>query len=147
MENASKALLMAGGGLIAMLMIAVAVFLFNTYSNMAPSYEKKISEGEVKKFNSNFTKFEGRTDITVQEIISIINFVKQYQEETEIEVKVIVKPAFDFTEGLIGVIEKNSLTNSIEDGENVYNIKTYTCSKIIMDGPFGTVSEIKFEEN
>lgn len=143
MENASKALLMAGGALIAMLIIAVAVFLFNTYGQIAPSYQKKMEEIEVKKFNSNFTKFEGRKDITVQEIISIVNFVKNYEEETEIKVTVNTPFGNDLSnktnEELVLLIKNNS------NDENSETIKYYECEKITLNGPFGTVDSIKFK--
>lgn len=82
MENASKALLISGGVLIGMLVISIGVYLFATYSGIGSSYEQTMQTTEIQKFNSNFTKFEGRTDITTYEIATLINFIKQHQEQT-----------------------------------------------------------------
>lgn len=88
MENASKAMLISGGVLIAMLVISIGVYLFANYSNVGSSYENRMEAAEIQKFNVNFTKFEGRTDITIHEIVTLTNFVKQYEEKTGIETKV-----------------------------------------------------------
>ena len=86
MENASKALL-----LIAMLILSMAVILFNGYGSLGKTYEEALSESEVKSFNQNFIKFEGRTDITIQEIVSLVNFAKDYKERTDIEVEIYIR--------------------------------------------------------
>lgn len=88
MENASKAMLISGGVLIAMLVISIGVYLFMSYGNISSSYGQNMEAIEIQKFNANFTKFEGRSDITIHEIITLKNFVKQYQEKTEMEIEI-----------------------------------------------------------
>lgn len=90
MENASKALLLAGGVLIALLIFAVGGYLALSSSQISGSYDKKLSADEIRKFNSNFTKFEGREDISAQEIVTIANFVQQYNQENDMNFKVVV---------------------------------------------------------
>ncbi len=142
MENASKALLMAGGVLIAILILTVVVILFNTYGQLAPTYEKELEENEIKKFNNNFTKFEGREDITIQEIVSLTNFAKQYEQETEIGIEVIFS-ATDLTEKdeeyLINLIKDNSVNG---DG----TIKHYKCNSANTEYEYGKVNVIKFQQ-
>ena len=94
MENASKALLMAGGVLVGMLVMAMAVILFTTYGDLGKTYEQTMSEAEIQKFNSNFTKFEGRTDITVHEILTLAKFAKEYEEETGKHIIIRASTAF-----------------------------------------------------
>lgn len=141
MENVSKALLMAGGVLIAILIITVAVILFSTYSQLGIKYEEKISENQIKKFNSNFTKFEGRKDITIQEIVTLTNFAKQYEEETEIHIKVNLS-SNDLTskdEGfLIELIRKNLVK---PDG----TIKYFNCDSENTKYEYGKVNIIEFQ--
>ena len=81
MENASKALLIAGELLIAMLVLAVAVYIVSNVMRVSDAYEHTMSSQEIDKFNSHFTKYEGRWDITAQEIVSTINYAKQFNEE------------------------------------------------------------------
>ncbi len=88
MENATKALLMAGGVLIAILIISIAVFLFTTYGSLGQSYEQTLSKTEIQKFNGNFTKFEGREDISIQEIVTLTNFVRDYNIETDEKIEI-----------------------------------------------------------
>ena len=56
MENASKALLIGGGVLIALLILSIGVYLFVEFRNLGTSYEKNIETSEIQKFNTNFLK-------------------------------------------------------------------------------------------
>lgn len=78
MENASQALIIAGTILIAMMVLGVGVYLVSNYSRVGESYEETRITAEIAKFNTNFTKFINRTDITAQEIITLKNFAKNY---------------------------------------------------------------------
>ena len=134
MENASKALLMAGGVLVGMLIIVVMVILFNTYGQLGKTYEARITENQIKELNSNFIKFERRNNITIQEIASIANFAKQYQEDTGIDIKVVLSGKGDLTENFDIV--------SLIQGQ-VNNNQYYKCSGILYDN-YGKVKYIKF---
>ena len=139
MENASKALLMAGGILVGILVLSIAVYLFASYRDIGIAYEQSLSAVEIDKFNSNFTKFEGRDDITIQEIVSTVNFAKQYEEQTGTRVKVCInrnelndkKPM-----ELIKLIENNSST---DEGE----IKYFKCG--LNENP--EEKDIEYDEN
>ncbi|MBQ2917476.1 MAG: hypothetical protein IJE59_04885 [Clostridia bacterium] len=143
MENASKALLISGSILIAMLIISIGVYLFSNYSDLGNSHNQRMQATEIQKFNSNFTKFEGREDITVQEIVSVVNFVKEYEEETEIKVTVNTPLGNDLSEKsneyLVELIQNNSINKS--NGA----INYYKCERITMNGPYGTVDSIQFK--
>ena len=91
MENASKAMLISGGVLVAMLVLAIGVYLFANYSNIALSYEQKIETIEIQKFNANFIKFEGRKNITIHEIVTLANFAKQYEKQTGTHIKLDIQ--------------------------------------------------------
>ncbi len=109
MENASRALLMAGGVLIAIIIISIAVYMFTTYSNVGTRYETITESNEKIKFNTNFTKFEGRTDITAQEIVTIVNFAKDYYENNQINITVNASGMSDTSnDGLIEFVKSNS---------------------------------------
>ena len=92
MENATKALLISGGILIAMLVISIGIVLFSNYRDVGSSYQQQLSATQIQKFNANFTKFEGRNDIIIQEIVSLANFVKDYNTDNEgKEIEVILQ--------------------------------------------------------
>lgn len=84
MENASKALLIAGGVLIAILIVTLGVTLYTTYSRQAKSYNAIVSTVEIQKYNSNFDVYVGRTDIKPQEIVSVVNLAKENKYDVQI---------------------------------------------------------------
>ncbi len=88
MENASKALLMAGSILIALLIIASAVYLIDKAKQPSDAYYKRISAQEVEKYNTeitkNFTIISGENYVTAQGIVTLQNLLKtsKYKETT-----------------------------------------------------------------
>lgn len=84
MENATKALLIAGAVLIAIIMISIAVYLYSLYSGQADQYSAIISDTELQKFNSKFDVYLGRENITAQEIVSVVNLAKEYNNQVQI---------------------------------------------------------------
>lgn len=132
MENASKALFMAGGVLIAILVISLAVYLFTSYGRVQTSYDTTLESNEKIKFNTNFEKFKGRTDITAQEIVSIINFAKNYKINNQIHIEVKIL-------GVDYVSQDKDLMEFITDNSN----KKYTCNGI--DYENGIVACIRFQ--
>lgn len=80
MENASKALLMAGTILIAMLIVGVGVYLAINFSQTSDTYYKRWNTEQVQQYNEqitrNFTIEKGETYITAQGIITIRNLIK-----------------------------------------------------------------------
>ena len=84
MENASKAVIIAGSILIGIIVISIGVFLFMKYRETGTLYEQNAKSAEIQKFNQNFTKFEGREDITIYEIVSLANFAREYNEKNNL---------------------------------------------------------------
>lgn len=84
MENATKALLIAGTVLVAIVMISIGVYLYSLYSNQSKEYSEIISTTELQKFNSKFSVYIGRDNIKAQEIVSIVNLAKEYNNEVQI---------------------------------------------------------------
>ena len=77
MENASRALTMAGGILIALLIIGALVLMFNQIGDYekGKSSDEKLSQ--VVEFNKQFTQYT-YDDIKGYELISLINKVIDY---------------------------------------------------------------------
>lgn len=86
MENASKALLMASGILIGILILTLMITLFMSTREISTTYENKKKEESIQKFNVNFTKYLGREDLTIHEVVTICNFaVKNGFEPSDIQ--------------------------------------------------------------
>ena len=65
MENASKALLMAAGVLIGILILAFGVYLFTQFGGTSALIHGQIESDRINQFNSQFTSYEGKDDITI----------------------------------------------------------------------------------
>lgn len=72
MENASKALIMAAGMLIGMLILSLAVYLFVSFGNTSAEVYKKNEENQLNKFNTQFTSYVG-TELTIYDVVTILN--------------------------------------------------------------------------
>ena len=79
MENASKALIMAGGMLLAILVVTVLVFAWGKFSEYQTSKEGLQAIEDTTKFNLQFTNYD-RDDVQGYEILSLINQVIDYNE-------------------------------------------------------------------
>lgn len=79
MENASKALLMAGGVLLTMLVVTLLVYAWNVFSDYQENIAKIKETEEVAKFNQQFTNYE-RDDVQGYELLSLINKVIDYNQ-------------------------------------------------------------------
>lgn len=74
MENASKALLIAGAILIAILLIAIGMMVFNNANGTITSATANMSAQEKQAFNRPFKVYEGQKSGTiVRELIEYVN--------------------------------------------------------------------------
>ena len=85
MENASKALIIAGEILIGVLILSLASYIIVQFGNFSRNMNDQISETEVRSFNVRFTNFSGRANISMQEVASMINYAKQRNASLEAE--------------------------------------------------------------
>lgn len=75
MENATRALLIAGGVLIAIIILSVLVITLQRTGNVSRGYDQTVQTEEITIFNSNFTKYLGQ-DLTIHQVVTIYNFAK-----------------------------------------------------------------------
>lgn len=77
MENASKALLMAAGVLIGILLISLAVYLFVDFGSTSAKINEQNAQKQVSQFNSKFTSYEGLDGLTIYDVITVIGYAKE----------------------------------------------------------------------
>lgn len=77
MENASKALIMAGGVMLVMLIIALIIFAWGKFSEFYSSNEDLYEITDITEFNLQFTNYD-RDDVMGYELISLANKVADY---------------------------------------------------------------------
>ena len=92
MENATQALFIAAGVLIAVLILSLAIFLFSSASSVSEEYDARMSESDRLKFNSQFTKYVTNNAIAddpklqntsynvVSDVVSVINLAYNLNE-------------------------------------------------------------------
>lgn len=79
MENAAKALLIAGGVLISILVIGAFIFLFRDISKTQVDLEEVKALQQVDEFNKQFTSYE--KTLYGHELLSLINMITDYNEK------------------------------------------------------------------
>ena len=85
MENASKALIMAAGVLIGVLILSLAVYLFVSFGTSSAQVHKQNEENQLNEFNTQFTSYEGREDITIYDVITVKNLADENNRHYELE--------------------------------------------------------------
>lgn len=85
MENTSNALIIAGEVLIGILVLSFVAYIFIEFSTFSSNMHDNIAQAEITEFNSNFFILSNRSNITAQEIVTIINFAKQANDARELE--------------------------------------------------------------
>ncbi|MCI8640892.1 MAG: hypothetical protein HFJ59_03350 [Clostridia bacterium] len=78
MENASKALLMAGGILIAILIISALLLMVTHLGDYQSSQDNNKKATQVGKFNREFEKYTDDNGVKGTDIVSLINKIADY---------------------------------------------------------------------
>ena len=121
MENASKALLIAAGVLLMMLTLSFAVYLFRTVSGQASSIYGELSDTEIDEFNQKFFNFENKKELTMQDVVSIINLAKDNNKSGKYPVT--VKVLLNGKE-----VQDNTQENINTDLQNSNSSTKYKCT-------------------
>lgn len=80
MENASKALLIAGGVLISVIVISLIVVLYTNISSFSNNKQQILEANELTKYNAEWESYN-RDDLKGTDIITIINKVISINEK------------------------------------------------------------------
>ena len=116
MENASKALIMAGGVLIAILLLTLFSYLFTKISSSTASFYDNLEKHEIDEFNQQFLNYEGSgtkvvgktkdengndvneyNPLVAQDIATLINLAKNAEKNSKIRASVEIKLCGDST--------------------------------------------------
>ncbi len=159
MENASKALIMAGGILIGILIISLAVYLFTDFGRTAADINDRNASQQLVDFNSKFTKYESYKDndgnwkTTVYDIVTLAGYAKEnneyYNESIDEQISVNIVGA-NKLENIQGI--SNYKKTLIIDGNTTYlynddgvSLRRYKCTSISYNTR-GKVKSINFEK-
>lgn len=150
MENASKALLMAGGVLIGILVLSLIAYLFIYFGSQSQDFRDTMNQKQLTKYNAQYIIYDGRSNLTIYDVVTAINIAfennvkhmydSNYNTEYFVSVKVdnIEKanpnPADDDT------VKKH--TNAINELIQENRDNKYTCNVGFYEN--GKISNIKF---
>lgn len=121
MENASKALLIAGAILLAILIIAIGMFIYNSAQSTVNDSMTSLSTQEIDAFNNQFISYEGQqTGSNVKALIG--RLVANANTYTEEEGKV---PQVEVTDKVC--MDENAVTEKVAKMESpgADNVKEY----------------------
>ena len=79
MDNASKALIMAGGILIAILVISLSVYMLTTARGVADASERRITASQIESFNRFFISYPD--EITGLDVYNIIGKIEDIEND------------------------------------------------------------------
>lgn len=146
MENASRVILIAGGILIAISIFAILMYSITQIEPTAEPFIQYKKENEITVYNSVYKSFEGRNDITAQEIVSVIYNSKNNEGYTRVFIgnKDVTESDEDWIRDFL---ESNIYKYKVEkDNKNADN--SFSCAyNSIKYNQIGKIIEIKFIKN
>ena len=115
MENASKALIIAGSILLSILIIALGMFIFSSSSSTSDTMGSTLSENEKQTFNIKFEKYLGRQ--SGSSVASLVSTIRSTAVSNKASADMIVSVDFYGKDSTINVEGQKELTDS-EEGSN-----------------------------
>lgn len=96
MENASKALLIAGGVLLSILILTLVVLSYNNIADYFKAKNNLTKAEQIAKLNNEYTQYN-RDDVRGSELLSLVNKVVDYndREAENDDEKITIKIAID----------------------------------------------------
>ena len=141
MENAVKALIMAGSVLISILVISILVFVMRKGGIINSEFDSQISDRELAKFNSQFEIYQ-KDDNTFFDIITLSNLAwdinKKYNFDEQNSVKLTITINKGTQSGKYYILSKKELNknyfftdeNGVNDQKYMYDlVSEYTAKK------------------
>ena len=159
MENASKALMIAGGVLIAILIATIWVYLFNKMGSGVADVYDTIEQSDISEFNQRFLNYEGRGVFEVptgekdesgneikkknplkpQDIETLINLAIDAERNSKVSGKVEIK-----IDNLIVNLDqyKNNKTKTWLQDNAYEEPQLYMCTEVNIDPKTLLVNEV-----
>lgn len=163
MENATKALLMAAGILIAIMTISALVLMYNRITEISKINDDQLKTEQLVAFNQEFEAFN-RKDLYGSQIISVMNKMLDNNEkyrrldepnyEMEMSVTFVIKDdvfnkkkegtiysSLSTLKAKIDEVERNTVSGMTE-----FKRKIFKCTSLQYNEETGRVNKMTFEE-
>lgn len=157
MENASNALIIAGGVLIGVLIISLAVYLFVDFGTTSAEINKQTEEQQLVQFNTKFTSYENKEGLTIYDVVTVAGYAKENNKfygnddndtnyVDNYKITVILKNAVGIGNGINknNLQDVNNYNGLIQDEQNdATTLPTYKCN-VTKYHTNGRVAEVTF---
>lgn len=136
MENASKALIMAGSILIAIMIISLGILVFNNMGNSAKNMAN-MDKQEISAFNSKITPYLGE-NVSGSQVNALIQYIRSVDASAVSSGDAMKYVSITYPGGSISVSDSNQLTVTgslrVETGKYYKVTETY--------GEYGLINQI-----
>ena len=132
MENASKALIIAGAILLAILLISLGIMIFNQAQDTVNN--SGMSQAEITAFNNKFLKYEGKGKKT-SDIKMLANEVLVSNAEASNASRLII--VWNITKGtsIVKLDDKSLIDMSSIEKDKTYTVEAGYCTNPIKNRP------------
>ena len=145
MENASKALIIAGSVLLSILVLSLIAYLYVYFGAQVNDYNETIRQNQLTKYNAQYTVYDGRKDLTVYDVVSIISTAYSYnvkhKEDTNYEGEYHVKVTLNGSN-----IDKANPDNSIDSTTLIINNKDKKFKCKVSFNNYGKVNLVEINQ-
>ena len=142
MENASQALIIAGGILLAILTISLLVYAFGNASTIFNAQDKEKEAQRLAEWNAEWEAYN-RQLLYGTEVLTVVNKAEQnnseYTADSDYRIYIEIKTK---TETLNN---KDDIITDIENKLKVFNTNIFKCTKMEHNPETGRVNIIEFE--
>lgn len=76
MENASKALIMAAGVLVGVLILSLAIYLIVNFGSASAQLHQEVATDQLNQFNSQYTTYQG-SNATIYDVVTVANMATE----------------------------------------------------------------------
>ena len=126
MENASKALIMAAGILIGLLILSLTVYLFASFGTTSAQIHRENEQRQIDQFNIQFTSYVGKEGITIYDVVTLANLATETNIYYEFDDKHVRQSPQNATDNYISVYFQNKYIekkygDSAKEITNYYN--------------------------
>ena len=118
MENASRALVIAGGVLLSLIIIGVVMFAYRGITSLQKEKDISLSNEQVSKINEQIEKYTKKSVIYGSEVLSICNAIEDYSRKypesegyPKISAKIKIKAADGKDNGIKECFEEDEYDN------------------------------------
>lgn len=153
MENASKALILAAGVLIGILILSLMVYLFSSLTGVALEVQKENNQKVITQFNAEFVQYQSKENVTIYDVVSVKNYAKEINNNRNYDNR--IKVYLSNKRGLNTEITSSGFTKSdqyligldLNEEKKVKQIDEDGIERRTTVIPNYNVREIKYDEN